>query len=790
MNRDFKALSVFVGTAVLLGLSSSGHGGVVRTWIGNSGQYGNPFNWSGFAVPTSTEFVVFSDSDAVDRTVTFLFDRAVSGALIEDGRFFFDIEDVEWSMPNALTIGDGFSNPSLYLRDGLTSADFLDLQSGFVYVTSDAALVLDGDINLDGSGQQTLWLMGDITAGSAYVGSSGANFPSVLQYGDVEMIGSLSFVLGVSNSAAWDVWFGGVLEVVPNTIVDSGSELRARDVNSTISLNGLMIQSGRVELDLGSIGTSGQTEINASSGGVGHLDVMEGSLWTVRDSLFVGGDELGADGDGSVTVATDGAVEVEGVTTLLAPGEITIAADGTFRTAWMSNVGGDLNWQPGGTLHLTQQWVSPGDDGLFPTFTAVYGPTLRTPGMDVYLSGAAVDVWGGELHVDGVAYLGRYESEEGELTLDSSLASFGTSLNVGGTEFGPGGTGFVNHWNTAETVIGGTLRVWNEGTWDHVSGSVKCADFHSSGGFFNQAGGQVLVSNSSTGFLNSGFIVNGSPIVTALVEDGAAHFTSSALIGNSGRGEKIVRGGSYWENFGGLIVGTGTEGILELEDSELFSFGDVIVGPNGTFKIADSTVNAPFVDNSGYLQARGTINAFVNNYAGGTLAPGLSPGLLTIASNEAGLSLRAGGTVEIELGGLSPVDYDRIEVDGPVDVAGTLHVSAISGFSPMPGQIFEVIRSIAPLDMGGGVFGQFDAIEPADQYDVIYTPSAVLIEVLEPGCPEDFDGSGHVGFDDLQTLLQNWGPCVAPPCPGDVDDSGHVGFDDLQGLLQAWGECG
>ena len=66
-----------------------------------------------------------------------------------------------------------------------------------------------------------------------------------------------------------------------------------------------------------------------------------------------------------------------------------------------------------------------------------------------------------------------------------------------------------------------------------------------------------------------------------------------------------------------------------------------------------------------------------------------------------------------------------------------------------------------------------------------------VAETLENDCPADINGTGSVGFDDLQELLQAWGQCPAPPlpCPADITGTGSVGFDDLQALLQMWGPC-
>ncbi|MBX3375340.1 MAG: hypothetical protein KF817_16055 [Phycisphaeraceae bacterium] len=65
-----------------------------------------------------------------------------------------------------------------------------------------------------------------------------------------------------------------------------------------------------------------------------------------------------------------------------------------------------------------------------------------------------------------------------------------------------------------------------------------------------------------------------------------------------------------------------------------------------------------------------------------------------------------------------------------------------------------------------------------------------IVDACEtPACPADLDGSGHVEFADLLSLLSVFGPCEAP-CPADFDGNGAVDFMDLLLLLAAWGPCG
>jgi choice-of-anchor B domain-containing protein len=66
---------------------------------------------------------------------------------------------------------------------------------------------------------------------------------------------------------------------------------------------------------------------------------------------------------------------------------------------------------------------------------------------------------------------------------------------------------------------------------------------------------------------------------------------------------------------------------------------------------------------------------------------------------------------------------------------------------------------------------------------------AVRIEVLDcgaPSVPEDVNGDGTVGFEDLLAVLASFGPCDGTPCASDVNDTGVVDFADLLAVLAAW----
>jgi len=57
----------------------------------------------------------------------------------------------------------------------------------------------------------------------------------------------------------------------------------------------------------------------------------------------------------------------------------------------------------------------------------------------------------------------------------------------------------------------------------------------------------------------------------------------------------------------------------------------------------------------------------------------------------------------------------------------------------------------------------------------------------EEGCPEDLNGDGFVGQEDLGILLADWG-CTGGDCPGDINGDGRTDQKDLGMLLAMFGQ--
>ena len=110
---------------------------------------------------------------------------------------------------------------------------------------------------------------------------------------------------------------------------------------------------------------------------------------------------------------------------------------------------------------------------------------------------------------------------------------------------------------------------------------------------------------------------------------------------------------------------------------------------SGELKIAwDAVLSSTSVTvaKGGVLSGNGRVIGPVHVLPGGKVAPGNSPGALTIQGN---LTLATGGEVSLEVGGLVPGEsYDQLVVEGATQLAGTVRLTFVNGFAPLVGDSF------------------------------------------------------------------------------------------------------
>lgn len=146
-----------------------------------------------------------------------------------------------------------------------------------------------------------------------------------------------------------------------------------------------------------------------------------------------------------------------------------------------------------------------------------------------------------------------------------------------------------------------------------------------------------------------------------------------------------------------------------------------------------------------------------------------SPGLYNLfTESDDGSRLLIGDTLVVDNDGL----HGMQERSGSIGLAAGRHEIRV--------EFFERTG-------GAGLFVRYEG--PGLPKQVI--PTTSWTHVIEDGptdCPEDADGDGLVGVNDLLLVIGSWGSCNG--CPADIDGSGSVDVNDVLMLLSAWGsEC-
>ena len=152
----------------------------------------------------------------------------------------------------------------------------------------------------------------------------------------------------------------------------------------------------------------------------------------------------------------------------------------------------------------------------------------------------------------------------------------------------------------------------------------------------------------------------------------------------SATGNVIVDNPAQFDTSGGTVVGDPVAAELVVRSGATVSAAQVIVNSGGTLTGDGGIIDADVVVN------------------GGTLAPGASPGVMTIDGD---LDLN-GATVEIEIGGTATGDYDQIFVSGNLvsDAATTFYFSLFGGYIPEAGDEFAFFDVGGNIDLGLATF--------------------------------------------------------------------------------------
>lgn len=307
-----------------------------------------------------------------------------------------------------------------------------------------------------------------------------------------------------------------------------------------------------------------------------------------------------------------------------------------------------------------------GDQGLLTIQGQLYSDassTIDGGTVTVQGTGALWEVGGFGLDVEGVGQPGRLEISGGG--------------QVTGMWFGQ--IGFSNG-NSGQLVVGEAgppVFDEDEGGYLPVPRSLFAADFMEIG-VYGTAQGTVEVGNGGRVEIGSMLRMGreGGTGLLEILEGGEVLVGGFFGGGFYGQTAELWSGSTIDLSDGGkMVIGTDTTPLNEPVPGAGNAFDDINPG-------------TLLVGYDGTLKGTGTVIGDVLVTAGGTLSPGHSPGRLIIDGD---LSFGDDSTLVMEIGGIGPGQYDRIEVSGLLTLGGgSLVLSFVDGFAPDVGESFEL----------------------------------------------------------------------------------------------------
>ena len=259
--------------------------------------------------------------------------------------------------------------------------------------------------------------------------------------------------------------------------------------------------------------------------------------------------------------------------------------------------------------------------------------------------------------------------------------------------------------------------------------------------------------NSNTTFnFNGGTLTAGTGAVTAFMSGLTQVYVKSGGAKIDTNGKDITIGHALLDGSGGGGLTQSGAGTLTLSNISTYTGATTVESGKLVINGNISTSLLTTVETGASLGGSGSVGALTID-AGGTLAPGNSPGILNTGNyNQA-------GTLSLELNGTTAgTGYDQVNVAGSVTLSGIL--AATVGYTPVNGQLLFILLN----DGVDAITGTFSGLAQGatvtfDGYDwqISYTANSTgntftggndvaLMAVPEPNVAALFGGLGIVAL--------------------------------------------
>jgi fibronectin-binding autotransporter adhesin len=565
-----------------------------------------------------------------------------------------------------------FSGANSYTGTTTVLVGVLNIRHSGALGTTDSGTVVSGIVN-----PAALQLQGNIAVGNEAltIGGNGMSNDGILR-----------------NISGNNSWAGPIT-------MQSGATSRINSDSGTLTLSGGITSTGNSLY----LGGSGSGVVSGAISGVAQL-VKDGSgTWTLS----------GANDYTTVTYVNAGGLRITNASALGTTATGTTVVNGAKLE--LSGVAGDINesltisGDADGNLGVlrsvsgTNTWAGPVTLGAYDTrIGATGGSTLVVSGA---IGGAGLRLAIRTSAADGT-------NDGSKVVLTSGSNSYGDTRLVVGTLQIDGGDNRLP--SSGLLAIGNVINL-GSCTFDLNGHNQKVAGLQSDGSTMamvvtNTATGSAstLTVNNTAAYTYAGSLRDGAGTL-GLVKSGTGKFTLSGPNASSGSNNYT----------GDTVIEAGTLALLTTGNNNIANSASLVVGDTPAHSSAVLDVTA--VTGAGgfrlaanqTLSGYGTVQGGLSAAASSTVAPGGSPGILSVQGN---VAFDAGSHFAVDLDGTTVgTGYDQLDVTGLVNLGGA-SLDVTLGYVPTPGDLFTIIDN----DGTDAIIGTFAGMDELDSLFASY----------------------------------------------------------------------
>ena len=721
------------------------------TWIGGSGGFDTPGNWSSSTIPGAGATAIFNDTPntpGITNVVSLNISNDVVGSVLVSN----SVVEVLWlANTNTLTILNSFLFDAGNGNTPMTNS----LNNGIVAATNVSGTAIFQVGNAADGGLGTFEMQHQYSAGLVTGDTSVTNYPTLIANNFVVVNGStFTFSAGTLTTAGSSITNSGGLVGLGSAASDIATwNMQGTNLANAATIELATVANGTMDVNVSGsntlwsvtasdlyVGWNGTANLLVSNGA--HIS-NSGTIWLSRNGAASSNNTITVTGAGSrLTTVSELFVGDAGPNNTMTVSAGGVVMSATGRLGQGSGVGDSNN-----TVVVT------GPNSLWEMTNT---SSFLQIGADNTAGNSLIISNGGEvINMGTFTRMGlNASSGNNSLIVDGAGSQFiagGTNTSSGYTYVGNNGFGNVAivknggfiHNNARPLDIGAGAGASNDTVVVTDTNSLWIAD----DGVFvglGDVGNQLIVSNAGEFRVNTGIDVSsaGAAGGAVLVSGGTLSATNSVTNGyirvalENAQGTFTFNGGTI--NVDTLLLTNGTaslftfnSGVLNVKSS-LVTNGVAFVVGNGTSAatlnlqgLSHSYGNGLSISANGTLAGLGTINGSVTLANGATLAPGsgVTVGTLTVNGD---LALGNSSVLEFALGSAS----DEIIVNGNLTMGGTLDISNSGGFGT---GIYPLFTYTGTLVNNGVTVGTTPS--PAFQYSVDTTSEVGVVNLDVTSAP-------------------------------------------------------